>query len=168
MKFGIKHFTGKTIFLFSVFFASFPGFSAETQRCSNPYLATDFNGAIIEGSKAELLEAVQRGQKIRVGWDIDFNKDGISDLSHWSDADFLSVWEGEVFTQIKAIHRQIPVRGTANIKLSNPFTEWRGMLGSNGKLSGVFSSGERLPDMIARIFWCSPQKAYKNMQPENE
>jgi hypothetical protein len=100
---------------------------------------------------------------------MDFDGDGNSDLSHWAKAEFLSVWEGDVFTQLQAIHRQRPVKDKADIQLSKAYVEWRGLLSSTGKLEGNYSDGQTFPEMSTRIFWCStlpPEPAwivaYKN------
>ena len=69
-------------------------------KCAGQLLATDYNGAVISGSKETLIAAVNNGETIRVGWGIDFDGDRETDLIHWSPANFLSVWKGEVFTQV--------------------------------------------------------------------
>lgn len=129
------------------------------QACDGLLYATDFDKQASHGSKDALLAAVNRGEPIRVGWALDFDQDGEADLSHWADAAFLSVWEGEVFTQVDAIHTQTPQQGKGAIALRKPFTEWRGSLGSNGTLEGRFSDGAAFPsDLSSQITWCSALK----------
>ena len=153
----------------SSLFLPSPTIAQEGQRCPNQLYSSGFDGKATSGSKPRLIAAVQRGETIRIGWDIDFDDDGISDLSHWADAEFLSVWEGEVFTQVAAIHRQRPIRGEGELQLPGPFTEWRGLLGTNGKIMGSLSDAEPGVGRHVQMFWCAakPPKpewtiAYKN------
>ncbi len=127
----------------------------EAQRCPHQLYATGFDGEPLGGSKQALIDAVQRGEPIRVGWDIDFDDDGAADLSHWTDASYLSIWEGEVFTQVDAIHRQRPVRGEGDMRLPDDYSEWRASLGTTGEMQGAFSNGDKSPAMSVRIFWCA-------------
>lgn len=123
--------------------------------CAGKLFATDFNSRDLEGSRTALLEAVERGDPVRVGWQLDFDGDGKPDLSHWANADFLSVWEGEVFAQVSAIHRQRPSRQGAGMTLPQGYSEWRGMLGSDGSLQGAFSDDASFPtDLAVSITWC--------------
>lgn len=128
---------------------------AQDQRCPSQLYASGFDGKPLGGSKQRLIDAVQRGEAIRIGWDIDFDEDGESDLSHWADAEFLSVWEGEVFTQVTAIHRQRPIRGEGEVRLPGPFTEWRGLLGTNGLIMGSLSDSEPGAGRSVQMFWCA-------------
>lgn len=126
------------------------------QVCNGLLYATDFDKQVSHGSKDALIAAVDRGEPIRVGWQFDFDEDGVSDLSHWADAAFLSIWEGEVFTQVDAVHTQTPMQGDRNIALRSPYAEWRGSLGSDGTLEGRYSDNAAFPsDMRSRITWCS-------------
>lgn len=124
--------------------------------CPGLLFATDFDKQTTHGSKDALIHAVEAGEPIRVGWQIDFDNDGQSDLSHWSDAEFLSVWEGEVFTQVGAIHRQRPRRGKGQIELTEPHMEWRGMLGTTGLIHGTMSDGSGVSDgRVVSTSWCA-------------
>ena len=92
---------------------------------------------------------------MRIGWELDFDDDGEPDILHWADANYLSVWEGEVYAQVQAIHRQRPVRGEGDMVLPDAFTEWRASLGTTGRVDGAFSDGQKMPSIPARIFWCA-------------
>ncbi len=122
--------------------------------CPQPYYESGFDRVGLRGSKSALKDAVQRGEAIRLGWAIDFDGDGTADLSHWSPASFLTVWEGEVFAQVTAIHRQRPRRGEATVALPADYEEWRGLLGTDGRLQGAFSSGRAASEVAVRIVWC--------------
>ncbi len=126
--------------------------------CDQPLFATDLDGDPKLGSKDALIDAANRGAPLRIGWGLDFDRDGTSELVHWADAAFLSIWEGEVFTQVDAIHTQSPVRGQANVDLREPFVEWRGSIGTTGGLEGVSSDGRRFsPNANVETMWCSDQ-----------
>lgn len=123
--------------------------------CTGLLFATGFDGAPTHGNKDSLIDAVNRGAPIRVGWDLDFNRDGVSDLTHWADASFLSVFEGEVFTQIDTINTQRPQRGQADIRLTDTYNGWRGSMGSNGRFEGIDAAGNTFPeDIPSRVRWC--------------
>lgn len=129
---------------------------AETQaQCPGSLLELDFDGSVISGSKRAVIDATQRGERLRVGWDIDFDGDSTSNLTHWSDALFLSVWEGEVFTQVQSIHRQRPVRDGASVEFPVDPDIWHGLIGTTGVLQGRFEGSEKVITMNVRSVWCS-------------
>ena len=127
----------------------------EAEKCPYLFYATDFDRSRLGGSKAALVEAVERGDPIRLGWELDFDKNGEADILHWADASFLTLWEGEVFTQVRAIHRQRPLRGEGDMNLSDEFIEWRASMGTTGRVEGAFSDGQKMPPIPARIYWCA-------------
>jgi len=97
-------------------------------------LKTDFKGQVSEGSIEKLIEEIQAGKSVRVGWQLDFDKDGIPDVEHWIDANFISILNGHVFNQIDAIHRQVPKKDIPQVELVNSTMMWMGIIGTNGKL----------------------------------
>ncbi len=97
-------------------------------------LKTDFEGVVSEGSIEALIEAIQNGESIRVGWQLDFNGDQKADLEHWIDANFISILNGHVFNQIEPIYRQIPKAEIPQIEIQDSKTQWTGIIGTNGKL----------------------------------
>lgn len=131
----------------------------ETERCSHLLYSTGFDREVLGGSKEALVEVVERGDAIRIGWELDFDDNGKADIRHWADASFLSIWEGEVFAQVQAIHRQRPVSGSegggSDMVLPDEFIEWRASLGTTGRVDGAFSNGRKMPAIPARIFWCA-------------
>ena len=80
-------------------------------------------GEVLFGDKEKLIEAVRLGYPVRIGW-------GSTQVEHVANADFLSIWEGEVFGQIPSIIGQAPtVEGdTAKIRfrLQNHWTKMAG------------------------------------------
>lgn len=97
-------------------------------------LKTDFAGQVSEGSVEELIEHIQDGKSVRVGWHLDRDDDQKSDLDHWTDAEFISVLNGQVFNQIGPIYRQIPVSDLPQVKLEHSSVQWSAIIGTNGKL----------------------------------
>jgi hypothetical protein len=127
---------------------------ARGQSCSAPLLVLEQDGAISAGSKERLRAAVQLGIPLRIGFSIDFDKDGKPDLAHWADAVFVTEFEGEVFTQLAEIRRQSPKRGEANVELSETPRRWTGSLGSNGFLDGAFDDDQKPTRLRVREVWC--------------
>ncbi|MEM9722056.1 MAG: hypothetical protein AAGA10_22510 [Bacteroidota bacterium] len=101
-------------------------------------LETNVEGKVIRGSKEHLITVIQEGYPIRVGWKLDLNQDGIADLEHWVDAEFISILEGEVFTQIETIYAQGPNLQEPQIFISNNSMKWNAIIGTNGKLVSRF------------------------------
>lgn len=139
--------------------------------CPGLLYQTGFDGGVLAGDKASLAAAVERGEAIRVGWSLDFDADGTTDLAHWAESGFLTVFEGEVFAQLEAIAPQRPVARTASVTLVSGPVTWRGLLGSDGSLAGAFSDGRPIPGGArVAIRWCStarepdsdPQIVYVN------
>lgn len=97
-------------------------------------LKTDFSGQIVAGSIDSLLDEISQGAALRVGWQLDFNDDGISDLEHWIDAEFISILNGQVFNQIRPIYRQIPNQEIPQVQILNSNIQWTAIIGTNGKL----------------------------------
>ena len=128
--------------------------NATDASCPSLLLETDFDGAIVRGSKVAVVAASERGEALRVGWKIDFDGDRKADLSHWSDGKFISVWEGEVFTQVASIHRQRPVIGQADVLLTEDFALWHGLLGTNGMLKGRLEDSDSPGSRRVQTFWC--------------
>ena len=101
-------------------------------------LKTDFEGKVIEGSIEKLIENIRAGEKIRVGWNLDFNNDAKSDLEHWIDANFISILNGHVFNQIEPIYAQGPNFDLPQIEIGNSNIKWTAIIGTNGKLISRF------------------------------
>jgi hypothetical protein len=124
------------------------------QTCSGPLLVVEQDGAVSAGSKARLRSAVQAGLPLRVGYSIDFNRDGKPDLAHWADAVFITEFEDEVFTQMVEIRQQTPKRGQAQVELSATPRRWTGSVGSTGFLEGAFDDDQKPTRLRVRAVWC--------------
>ncbi|MFC4721018.1 hypothetical protein ACFO5O_01690 [Geojedonia litorea] len=107
-------------------------------------LKTDFDGNVVEGSIQNLIDNIRAGEKIRVGWNLDFDNDGKVDLEHWIDANFLSILNGHVFNQIEPIYAQGPNIELPQIQIRNSNLMWTAIVGTNGKLISRFIK----PDLV--------------------
>jgi hypothetical protein len=69
----------------------------------------DANGKVISGNIGELLQAVQNGNPIRVGWTLKIqNGEGeLKELEHWTDTKFLTIFDNMVYAQINSIYEQM-------------------------------------------------------------
>ncbi|MEM1219418.1 MAG: hypothetical protein AAGH79_10915 [Bacteroidota bacterium] len=97
-------------------------------------LKTDADGQVIEGSVEGLIDKINAGYAVRVSWGFDMDKDGQIDLVHWVDAEFISILNGHVFTQIAPIYKQSPKLEIPQVQISTSSVQWTGIIGTNGKL----------------------------------
>ncbi|MEP3226539.1 MAG: hypothetical protein ABJO01_11230 [Parasphingorhabdus sp.] len=88
-------------------------------------LAHDAEGNALEGSKSDLIAAVQNGKPIRI-------YTAGRRIQHSYDALFLSVFDGEIFAQSHPIDAQQPVSDPARIIFRQPGQKWRSIIGTNG------------------------------------
>ena len=82
------------------------------------------DGDVISGSKAQLIDAVRKGKQIRIYMNLKF-------VEHSMDANFLSIFEGEVYAQIDPMKGQLPNRKTKLLELRD--NEFNGLYSTNGK-----------------------------------
>ena len=133
---------------------------AQDAVCSVGHLLTvEPDGSVSRGTKDRLRSAVAGGLPLRVGWSLDFNADGVVDVAHWSDAGFISVFEGEIFAQVADIQRQTPVRGQATIRMSVGRQRWSGIVGTNAVLEGHLDDGSAPTSLRVRSTWCVDPRA---------
>jgi hypothetical protein len=128
--------------------------AAQANTCAGHLATIGADGGLILGSKSALLEAVRRGEALRVSWWLDPNNDGVPELVHWADAGFLSEWQGEVFAQLNDIEQQSPRRDPTRIEMPKGAKRWTGMLGSTGQLVGHFDDGSETISLNVRTTWC--------------
>lgn len=119
------------IFLLSLFVT--PTFSQHSIA-----LHTGFSGEVIEGSKQLLIDEIRKGKSVRIGYQLDFNSDGVADFDHWATAEFITILDGEVFTQIRNINIQIPNMKVPQIDIMPNNIMWTAILGTNGLLKNRF------------------------------
>lgn len=111
------------------------------------------SGSVEAGQMDALLHAYRTGRVLRIGWELDFDSDGIANITHWADALFLSEFEGVISAQVTQIERQAPRPGHARIDFRDESQRWSGLLSTDGTLLGRFSDGEPRRDKV-RSVWC--------------
>ncbi len=132
----------------------------EDQACTIGHLVTvEPDGSASRGSKDRLRSAVRNGTPLRIGWSLDANADGIVDLAHWTDAGFVTDFEGEIFAQFDDIQRQSPQRGQTRVLMPAGRQRWSGLLGTNGLLEGHFDDGSAPSSTRVRSTWCVDPRA---------
>jgi len=111
-------------------------------------LKTDFDGKVTEGTIKTLIENIEKGESIRIGWQLDFNQDKIPDLEHWVDAEFLTIMSGHVFNQISPIYAQVPMAEIPQVEINNSPLQWTAIIGTNGKLKSryIYPDIEKVED----------------------
>lgn len=104
----------------------------------NIILKTDTTGKVIYGSIEALIKEIQAGTGIRVAWEFDIDNDGVPEVEHWVDANFLTIMNGHVFNQIQPIYQQIPKFDIPQIAIVASSVMWSAVVGTNGKLLSRF------------------------------
>lgn len=145
--------------LLTLFVFSAQAYSKDTMslsQCDNHLLTVESDGQVSSGSYNKVQEAYRKGEFIRVGWELDFTKDGKVDVSHWVNVEFLSEFEGKVYAQIPAIQQQIPNKAEGNIFYPKHSQQWYGLLRTDGVLSGRYSHREGMSkEYRVRSMWCT-------------
>ncbi len=95
----------------------------------------DKQGNALYGSKEKLIEAIQNGLAVRVGYGTKISED--RSLEHIADAGFLSILkiesQHEIFAQVDPIYRQNPFRENDTIAIKMvPDNQWRTTISTNG------------------------------------
>ncbi len=99
---------------------------------------TNSEGNVSEGAIESLIQAIREGNDIRVGWSLDFDKDGKPDVEHLIDAKFLTILNGHVFNQIDPIFAQAPNAKIPQVQIGNNDMKWMAIIGTNGVLMSRF------------------------------
>ena len=101
-------------------------------------VTTDFEGQVVSGSIDSLIQEIRKGKPVRVGWQLDFDKDRKPDFDHWVDAEFITILGGHVFTQIETIFVQGPNTSIPQVEIYPSTHQWTAVIGTNGKLLNRF------------------------------
>lgn len=107
--------------------------------------ANDSEGRTTAGDKEALIEAVRLGRSIRV---VTHGRT----ILHAADAQFLSVFEGEVFAQLTPIDTQRPTREPVQILFREPGVQWHAIVGTNGFMT-AFMDGKDPVVRAAVTYW---------------
>ena len=95
----------------------------------------DREGNAVQGSKEDLIQYVYDGKPVRV---VAIGRR----IAHSADAQFLSVFEGEVFAQITPINSQRPDVDPPRIFFREPGQKWRAIFGTNGFFTAYMDGSE--------------------------
>ena len=144
---------------------------SQTPNTYKVIYSADSDGMVISGSTEELITAVNEGNPLRVGWDVQIRtKDSIYQMTHWTDAGFITLLEGHVFAQIKSIYGQgpkFPKEGEiAAVMLSNDEPDgWVAIIGTTGVMRQKFKRDE---EMIVYLSKTMNEKEIAAFLKENE
>jgi hypothetical protein len=152
--------------LISFLSISMAAFAQQLDVCPGHLVSIEPGGTVSNGSKDILIKAVRAGFPIRVGWSLDFDKDGKAELVHFADAIFLTEFEGEIFAQINEIQRQAPLRGKRRIDLGEKPLRWTGLLGTNGFLEHRFNDDQPASQLPVKSQWCLDSRVPRSEWPE--
>lgn len=112
-----------------------------TAQNSQVLLKTDFEGTITQGSIEALIEKIQDGATVRMGWQLDFDGDNVADLEHWAPAEFITIMNGHVYNQVKTIHQQMPL--PENVSLGSNGNTWQAIISTKGIMQHQYGFKER-------------------------
>lgn len=116
----------------------------------------DTSGAAVEGTKAELFDAIRRGYPIRFAWGaaVGTPEKPVS-VEHAAEPVFVSIMgESELFVQLPEHIAQASYHDPAQAALGKPAVMWRGMMGTNGSFDAVM-----VDRASGRQVWRMPQRA---------
>lgn len=121
------------------------------QPCGERHLATiEADGSVSAGSLDRLRSQASAGERLYVGWEI--ARPGEPPIvKHWQDAQFITLFENIVFTQVSG-WRQDPEVGKGQIQL--PAGQWTSLLSSDGQLLTRMTDHPEPIRIRVRSFWC--------------
>lgn len=130
---------------------------SQTVESSNAYqiiYEADKEGNRISGSLEDLVEYVQNGNPIRVGWMLKLKppKEEAFEMHHWTDAGFITTLRGHVFVQIRGIFEQGPMISTPPgvLLVSDTPNSWVGIIGTTGVLNQKFKRNDEMVKMLKK------------------
>ncbi|UII81649.1 hypothetical protein [Flagellimonas sp. CMM7] len=122
----------KFLLLASLLTLSLSGFAQDKDNWELVY-HNDVEGNTIEGNIEALIEAVRRGDEVRIYWSAQSPNDKTKKVEHFADAKFLTVLSDSiVFAQIDPIIGQTPDFDSQTIKFKENL-QWSLLAASNGK-----------------------------------
>lgn len=126
--------------------------SQEDQSLYKVVYEADRDGNRISGDLDYLLELVNNGNPVRVGWElIQKWPDSTTVMTHWTGGGFVTTQRGHVFAQIEGIFGQ----GVAHISSEAPAVflstgtpnSWVAVIGTTGVLTSKFAKQDWMKDM---------------------
>lgn len=132
-------------------------------------------GQVVDGSLDELLDLVNSGNPLRVGWTI---KGALPDpkggaptpveFNHWADANFITILNGHVFSQVKPIFQQGPSFDTppAVFLTSDLPNSWISIIGTTGVMQQKFIYDEKSREAMLAFY--ESEEEFENQMKEME
>lgn len=122
----------KFLLLASLLTLSLSGFAQDKDNWELVY-HNDVEGNTVEGNIEALIEAVRKGDEIRIYWSAQSPNDKTKKVEHFADAKFLTVLSDSiVFAQIDPIIGQTPDFDSQTIRFKENL-QWSLLAASNGK-----------------------------------
>ncbi|MFD2587453.1 hypothetical protein ACFSQJ_10965 [Croceitalea marina] len=123
------------------------------QHNSSIVYEADKNGKVLKGNLKKLLEHVQNGRSVRVGWMLPImnpKTNERTDMWHWTDAGFITVLNGHVFAQIHGIFQQGPgFENPPSVFLASDKPDsWVAILGTTGVMRQKFTQNEKMVEAL--------------------
>ncbi len=149
----MKYFKTLTLLLFISFYSLYT--NAQTENTYKIIYEADREGKKIAGNLEELINHVQNGNPIRVGWVLKFkDQQGgpAIEMQHWTDAGFITTLRGHVFAQISSIYQQGPSIGKPpGVFLVNAKANgWVAILGTTGVMRQKYMRDEAMVEMMKK------------------
>lgn len=129
-----------------------PAFAQSESNAYKIIYEADKDGNVLAGSLEELLNYVQNGNPIRVGWVLNMKPPNseVLEMQHWTDAGFVTTLDGHVFAQIRGIFQQGPSISKPPgvfLAMEDP-NSWVAIIGTTGVMRQKFKRGG---DMVAML-----------------
>ncbi|WP_350290663.1 hypothetical protein [uncultured Croceitalea sp.] len=140
----------KHTFTFLIFLCSLSALSQSNYRV---IFEADSKGKTISGKRQDLINYVQNGNPIRVGWVLNFKHPktrNIVEMQHWTDAGFITTLDGHVFAQIKSIYQQgpSPYEPPSVFLVDDKPNGWVAIIGTTGVMRQKYTRDEKMVKMM--------------------
>lgn len=104
-----------------------------------PVYKHDAQGRPLGGSKERLVEAIRRGQEVRVAWGVRHPRDSTRSVEHTAPAHFATIVDGtEVFVQVPEHVAHADYWARDQQAPGDPQVAWSAVLGTTGAFNAVF------------------------------
>lgn len=151
------------VFLAAIIFFPFSAACQQSSKTESLYKViyeADRDGNRISGSLAELIELVDNGNPVRVGWELVQKwPDTVTVMRHWTDGGFVTTLRGQVFAQIRGIFGQgfSHIDMDPGIFLSTDIpNSWVAVVGTDGNMRSKFQKQEWMNEV--------PEEELKKME----
>ncbi len=133
----------------------------------------DKDGKTIYGSRQKLIEYINNGNPVRLGWMIGLRhaitKEPIN-MVHWSDAGFITVIGEHAFAQIRPINQQGPaIRDIPAVFLVDfSPNSWVAIIGTTGVMKQKYKPSNEFTNMMKDAYPDEKERAKKIIEMETK